>query len=185
MALKWSRFTAGSRDQIQNEAPEPGPNPGSATTRKHDFCVICLNFLSLKLAIIAIKTRHGALVQIYSLAVGVCCKSWGRQGRSFCNKHLRLGYKSVHQTWHDLQMTHKLNKKDKIFMFFTQILAGFKANNVILFFSYILGELQIFEHNRFYYTSLEDRKPWLADLTVNNHHVAWCHQWGLHVARCH
>ena len=40
MALKWSRFTAGSRDQIQNEALEPGPNPGSATTRKHDFCVI-------------------------------------------------------------------------------------------------------------------------------------------------
>ena len=36
-----------------------------------------------------------------------------------------------------------------------------------------------------YHTSLEDRKPWLADLTVNNHHVAWCHQWGLHVARCH
>ena len=40
VALKWSRFTAGSRDQIQNEAPELGPNPGSATTRKHDFCVI-------------------------------------------------------------------------------------------------------------------------------------------------
>ena len=35
----------------------------------------CFNFLSLKLAIVAIKTRHWALVQIYSLAVGVCCKA--------------------------------------------------------------------------------------------------------------
>ena len=26
--------------EIQNEAPQPGPNPGSATFRKHDSCVI-------------------------------------------------------------------------------------------------------------------------------------------------
>ena len=40
LASKWSRFTAVSRDQIQDEAPDPGPNPGLATIRKHDFCVI-------------------------------------------------------------------------------------------------------------------------------------------------
>ena len=79
VASKWSRFTAVSRDQIQDEAPEPGPNPGLATIRKHDFCVISTelydNFLSLKCAIIAIKISHWELVQIYSLAEGVCCKA--------------------------------------------------------------------------------------------------------------
>ena len=39
------------------------------------FSKSCFNFLSLKLAIIAIKTGHWALVQIYSLAVGVCSKA--------------------------------------------------------------------------------------------------------------
>ena len=37
---------------------------------------------------IGIKIRRWALVQIYSRDVGVCCKSWGRQGRSFAtNTH--------------------------------------------------------------------------------------------------
>ena len=58
MASKWSRFTAVSRDQIQTEAPEPGPNPSSATIRKYDFCVISTELydkcLSLERAIIAI-----------------------------------------------------------------------------------------------------------------------------------
>ena len=57
-----------SRDQIQ--AQQPLENMIFVS-----FSQSCLNFLSLKLAIIAIKTRHGALVQIYSLALGVCCKA--------------------------------------------------------------------------------------------------------------
>ena len=42
------------------------------------------NFLLLKLAIVAIKTRHGWLLQ-----------SFGLSDLSFCNKHLRLCYKSA------------------------------------------------------------------------------------------
>ena len=79
VASKWSRFTEVSRDQIQDEAPEPGPNPSSATIRKHDLCVISRElsdyFLSLRCAIIAIKICHWTLMLIYSLAEGVCCKA--------------------------------------------------------------------------------------------------------------
>ena len=57
-----------SRDQIQ--AQQPLENMIFVS-----FSQSCLNFLSLKIAIIAIKTRHWALVKIYSLAVGVCCKA--------------------------------------------------------------------------------------------------------------
>ena len=35
------------------------------------------------LDVIGIKICRWALVQIYSQDVGVCCQSWGRQGRSF------------------------------------------------------------------------------------------------------
>ena len=35
-----SRMRLLRRDQTQDEAPEPGQNPSSATIRKHDFCVI-------------------------------------------------------------------------------------------------------------------------------------------------
>ena len=63
-----SRMSPQSRDQIQ--AQQPLENMMFVS-----FSQSCFNFLSLKLAIIATKTRHWALVQIYSLAVGVCCKA--------------------------------------------------------------------------------------------------------------
>ena len=42
-----------------------------------------------------------------------------------------------------------------MFMFFTQIVVGFKASNVIFLVFYILGELQAFEHNRLCQMSVE------------------------------
>ena len=44
--------------------------------------------ISLLGIVIGIKNRRWALVKIYSRDVGVCCKSWGRQDRSFAtNTH--------------------------------------------------------------------------------------------------
>ena len=65
-----------SRDQIQ--AQQPLENIIFVS-----FSKSCLNYLSLKLAIIAIKTRHCALVQIYSLAVGVSCKALALAASAF------------------------------------------------------------------------------------------------------
>ena len=75
---------------------EPGPNPDRLLSRDQiqaqqplenmifvSFSQSCFNFLSLKLAIIAIKTRHWALVQNYSLVVGVCCKALALAASAF------------------------------------------------------------------------------------------------------
>ena len=46
------------------------------------------NQYQIRISIIGIKIRRWALLQIYSRDVGVCCKSWGRQVRSFAtNTH--------------------------------------------------------------------------------------------------
>ena len=105
-----SRMRLQSRDQIQ--AQQPLENMIFVS-----FSLSCLNFLSLQLAIIAIKTRHWALVKIYSLAVGVCCKASALAASAFAT-NTYVSAINLHQG-----STEDLNPYNKLHLYELQLLA--------------------------------------------------------------
>ena len=103
VALKWPQFGA-----IATNWPRTKSQLNAiATIRKHDFVnqgktsgwtptSKLSPFLSLKLAIIAIKIQRRALEQIYSLAEGVCCKALALAALAFAKNTLVLAI-NLHQ----------------------------------------------------------------------------------------